>query len=133
MKLKNLNSNSYVKYLVSFNFVNFETAKNDRLDPKIENLIWIISKIPMRWLSGATGFLLRCGSKLAHNFPFNGVSEQIDQMIGDTVGVFHKVWKDKNGRCEGSFIWIRTLIDVSEVNQTGCSGSLGFSGADVLG
>ncbi|GMN52831.1 hypothetical protein TIFTF001_021966 [Ficus carica] len=65
----------------------------------------------------------------AHNLPMRGIVEKIGMMIGEAMGVAIRVWKDKNGKCSGSFLRIRVLVDVSKPVRRVVPVRLGSSGA----
>ena len=65
----------------------------------------------------------------AHNLPMRGIVEKIGMMIGEATGVAIRVWKDKDGKCGGSFFRIRVLVDVLKPIRRVVPAMLGSSGA----
>ena len=64
----------------------------------------------------------------AHNLPMRCIGEKIGMMIGEATGVALRVWKDKEGKCSGSFLRIRVLVDVSKPIRRVVPVRLGSSG-----
>ncbi|KAK6119800.1 hypothetical protein DH2020_046455 [Rehmannia glutinosa] len=60
-----------------------------------------------------------------HNLPDYGMTEKIGRIIGDGLGISLEVDSDSEGRCLGSFLRVRTLIDVSKPLRRGAPIRLG--------
>ncbi|GMN24411.1 hypothetical protein TIFTF001_050320 [Ficus carica] len=65
----------------------------------------------------------------AHNLPMRSISEKIGMMIGEALGVAIRVWKDREGRCSGSFLRIRVMMDISKPVRRVIPVRLGSNGA----
>ncbi|KAK6122598.1 hypothetical protein DH2020_043655 [Rehmannia glutinosa] len=64
-----------------------------------------------------------------HNLPDFGLTEKIGRIIGDGLGISLEVDADPVGRCLGSYLRVRTLIDVSKPLRRGALIRLGSDGA----
>ncbi|GMN22624.1 hypothetical protein TIFTF001_051230, partial [Ficus carica] len=81
----------------------------------------------LRWDSWSfTCFWIR-----VYNLPFDGMTREIGEKIGNGIGKFLDVDTDRNGRCPGMFMRLRVQIDVSKPLRRGAMVQLGCNGAKV--
>ncbi|GMN58292.1 hypothetical protein TIFTF001_027393 [Ficus carica] len=65
------------------------------------------------------------------NLPYDGMTREIGEKIGNGIGRFLDVVTDKKGRCPGVFMRLRVQIDVSRPLRRGALVQLGSNGAKM--
>ena len=80
-----------------------------------------------RWDS----WYLMCFWIRVYNLPYDGMTREIGEKIGNGIGRFLDVVTDKKGRCVGVYMRLRVQIDVSRPLRRGALVQLGSNGAKV--
>lgn len=47
-----------------------------------------------------------------HNLPPSGISPEMGELVGDIIGEFVEVVKNRDGRCVGQYLRVRVMLDI---------------------